>query len=153
MTAKQFFTNPITIIIGSLLVLGVIYAIGYNKYGWFGGAKSRSKKSNPNAKGMGGVCAGTDEAPSWLFGCYFAYKRQEAKDQKLIDDCVKNLIAQDPEGDFPVEGLREMCERQIKGGTSYPEGIPDESLPSIYKCSCDGKSRHWLLGCLRCAWS
>lgn len=155
MTTKQFFFNPITLIIGSIIILGIIYAIGYNKYGWFGGALSRSKKSNPNAKGMGGVCAGTDEAPSWLFGCYFAYKRAEAKEQKLIDDCVKKLIAQDPEGDFPVEGLERMCKQQISGGTytTWQTGDDGENPQSNWKnCLCDGKSRHWLLGCLRCSW-
>lgn len=151
MTIKQFFTNPITIIVGILVLLG-LFSLAYNKLGWFGGAKSRSKKINPNAKGMGGVCAGTDESPSWLFGCYFAYQRQREKEQKLIDACVNNLIAQDPEGDFPVEGLKLQCEEQIRGGThsSWQTGDPESLRPD--DCSCGG-SRHWLFGCLRCRWS
>lgn len=149
MTLKQFFYNPITIIIGSLLILGGIYALGYNKFGWFGGAKARLKKSNPSAR-MGGRCW-CGKSPSWLFGCYFACKPEVDRENKLVDDCVQNLINQDPEGDFPVEGLREMCERQIKGGTSYSWQTGQGEKPEWAKwndCLCDGKSRHWLFGCL-----
>lgn len=155
MTVKQFFFNPITIIIGILILAGII-SIGYNKHGWFGRYKNISDKNKKSARGMRGVCVCGGE-PSWLFGCYFSCLEETRKENKLIDDCVQNLINQDPEGDFIVEGLRDMCERQIRGGTSYSwqtgQGEEPEWSKQMHTCSCDGKERNTLFGCLRCLWS
>lgn len=37
---KQFFTHPITITIGIIIIIGILAIIGYNFGGWFGGSNS-----------------------------------------------------------------------------------------------------------------
>ena len=54
MTAKNFFTHPATITIGSLLIIGgILSLIGYNYWGWFGG--SASLFDNKCTKGGGKI--------------------------------------------------------------------------------------------------
>ena len=40
---KAFFTHPITITVGIIIVLGIFAIIGYNYWGWFGGIQKGEK--------------------------------------------------------------------------------------------------------------
>lgn len=142
---KQFFKNPITIIIVSLLILGVIYVL-YNKHAWFGSAKL---KYSPSAR-MGMCWCGK---PKGFFGCSWTCREEIAKQkvendrkEKLVDDCVNNSIAQDPKGN--IEGFRQKCKTQIMGITYFQ--TPQATEETANSCWCDGKRRHWLFGCRRC---
>ena len=56
MTVKQFFLNPITIIVGIIILLGGV-ALAGNYFGWFG-KKINKKGTPPNPSDCGGMRMG-----------------------------------------------------------------------------------------------
>lgn len=64
---KKFFTHPVTIIVGIIASAGIIYWIGYNYWGWYGGSDawkiSQLNKSNNVVGRIGNI----NSCPSGTF--------------------------------------------------------------------------------------
>lgn len=92
MTAKQFFSNPITITVGSLIIIGGGLWLGRKYLGWFGGSSEAPKACEPPCpathycNGNYGICetdleyvsrqggggGSTDQAKNCWEGCHAA---------------------------------------------------------------------------------
>lgn len=101
MTTRQFITNPITIVVGSILIVtAVVLIYGYNKLGWLGGSDDWRKANNkPLRKQIN--CTTNAECPAGTHCgdekmCVYDLSRAEKK--QCIMDSDGNIIVA---GDLP----------------------------------------------------
>lgn len=96
MTAKQFFNNPITITVGSILIIAGIAWIGKKYWGWFGVSTNNERVSGCQCTATKGQC-GRDQ---YCDGCNCITESNVNRQEPdlMFNINPKSPIAQNPDG-------------------------------------------------------